>query len=713
MRNGLPILSLILMLPLATGAGDALAQDRLPNMPRYDRYEKLRREIAGSVQRGEVRVNWADDGKTFTFTRDGKNYRYDVAAREAKEDTETGRQTTTRGQQRRAPERGRQFDTVYSADDKLKAFFRDRNVFLSDADGKNERQITTEGSVERRVKYGQASWVYGEELGVREAMWFSPDGKKLAFYRFDESKVPDYHLALDQTKFQTRLDAEAYPKAGADNPEVELYVYDLASGKTTKIDVTFRDPEVAHYVYSVRWSPKGDELLFNRTNRKQNIMEFCAANPTTGAARVVVREEQPNSWTDNSPPIQWLEDQHRFLWISERNGYRNFYLGDLGASPLRAITQHQFDVQSILRVDEKAGRIFYTARSGDNPYKHQLHRVGLDGRGDARLTDPKFHHQISLSPDGRHFVAVSENMQEPPVTRLHGEDGASLAVLAESDLTKFRELSLQVPERIVFKAADGKTDLYGYVMKPSDFDPNKKYPLLVSLYAGPESGSGSERFMTPNPITEMGFLVAWFDGRGTSGRGKAFKDEVYGKLGVVEIDDQAAGVKFLRERAYVDGGRVGVYGTSYGGYAAIMAILRHPDVFQAAVASASVTDWRHYDTIYTERYMGLPWDNENKAGYNEGSAITYVRNLKGRLMLFYGTADNNVHPANTLHLAQALQRAGKSFDMMAGPDQGHTGINQNMMWEYFVEHLILRSPKDQPLRVGWDMRKQRIASRAP
>ena len=202
----------------------------------------------------------------------------------------------------------------------------------------------------------------------------------------------------------------------------------------------------------------------------------------------------------------------------------------------------------------------------------------------------------------------------------------------------------------------------------------------------------------------MGFLVATFEGRGTNGRGKVFKEAVYAKLGVVEIDDQAAGVKALRERAYVDGANVGLYGTSYGGYASVMCLLRHPDVFRAAVASSSVTDWINYDTIYTERYMGLPDAGENKAGYDEGSAMQYAKNLKGKLMLFYGTADNNVHPANTYQLAQALQRAGKSFDMMAGPDQGHAGINQTRMWEYFIDNLILQPAKPgglEKLHAAW------------
>jgi len=681
---------------LALIASNPLAQDRLPQMPRYDRYERLNREMAGAYRAGDAVPTWAEDGSAMSFNKHGKTMRVDLKAMtlaegEAVRNTGTG---TGRTGQRGTPQRGRQFDRVFSADGKLLAFHRDRNVFLANADGSNEIAITTEGNEKDRTKYGIASWVYGEELGVREAMWFSPDGKKLAFYRFDESKVQDYYLTYSQTKIQSTLDVEAYPKAGTPNPEVELWIVDIESKKKTKVDSTFGDPEIGHYVYDVTWSPKGDQLLYKRTNRKQNIMQFCAADRETGASRVIVEEKQPQSWAENHPAIRWLADQESFLWNSERTGFDNIYLGHIDGRPLKPITKHGFEVGAILRVDEAAKEIWYMARSGPNPYLHQLHRTDFDGRTDTRLTDPRFHHTIRISPDGKFFTDTAETYEDPAFSVLRDRSGKELLKLNESDMTKFNALNLQKRERLVFKAADGVTDLYGYLQKPSDFDPSKKYPLIVGVYGGPDSGTSAERFQPPTAMCELGFLVAWFDGRGTQGRGKAFKDAVYGKLGIVEIDDQAAGVKYLAQRPYVDGKAVGIHGTSYGGYASVMAILRHPDVFQAAVASSSVTHWANYDTIYTERYMGLPWEGENKEGYEKGSAMPYARNLKGRLMLFYGTADNNVHPSNTLQLVQALQ--GKSFDMMVGADQGHTGIGNARMLEYFIDALILSKPSVTP-----------------
>jgi dipeptidyl-peptidase 4 len=396
----------------------------------------------------------------------------------------------------------------------------------------------------------------------------------------------------------------------------------------------------------------------------------------------------------NSPPMQYLEDGRRFLWISERTGFRNIYLYDLDGRLLDTVTDHALEVANIVRVDERTRTVWYLARSGDNHMKLQLHRVGLDGSGDRRLTDPAFHHSVSVAPDGRHFVAVSQTHAQPATTRLMDADGRVLDELATSDMTRFDELGLRRVELFTFTAADGATQVHGMLHRPHDFDPAKRYPVLVSVYNGPGSNGARETSTTPNPLTEYGFLVVTLDGRNSSGRGKRALDAIYEKLGVVEIDDIAAGVRALAGRPYADGSRVGIYGTSYGGYAAIMALLRHPDVFHAAVASSPVTDWRHYDTIYTERYMWIP--QENTAGYDAGSAMTYVNDLRGRLMIYYGTADNNVHPSNAMQLIAELQRAGKSFDVMVGPDRGHTAINGERMMEFFIEWLVERRGA-----VGW------------
>jgi dipeptidyl-peptidase-4 len=723
-----PLFAAVLLAALSLAA---TGQDRLKTMPGEDQYQKMLREMQGAYRSGAVFVTWKDGGKAFEYRADGKLYLYDIAAgkAEVKSDAGDGGQPPFRGGGRGGapgqrgggggsrgqsgpppggtgqdalPQppgggmvmRGRQAASANSPDGQFKAFYQNRNLWLADTKGVIEMAITTDGNEKDRIKNGIASWVYGEELSQRSAIWWSPDSKKIAFYRFDESKVPDYYLVTDQTALMTRLNTEPYPKPGNPNPVVDVLVYDLASKKTTKIDVRdgkpFENNVVGHYVYNVRWSPDGKELLFNRTNRKQDIMEFTAADPSTGKCRVIIREEWPASWVENNPTIRYLKNNKRFIWASERTGYRNFYLYDLTGQLIAPLTQHEFEVSNILRIDEDAGYLYYMAHSGDNPMKLQLHRVGLDGQGDTRLTDPAFHHNVDVAPDGKHFIDTIQTHHTPPSSRLVSIDGQVLKELAKSDLTRFDKLGLKRVELLKYKAADGQTDLYGLLHFPSQFDPAKKYPLLVSIYAGPDTNGARETFSTPNPLTEYGFLVATFDSRSAGGRGKKFLDAIYLKLGVTEIDDQAAGVKSLWDRPYLDKQRVGIYGGSYGGFASILCLLRYPDVFQAACASSPVTDYRLYDSIYTERYMGLPQDN--KAGYDAGSALTHVNKLKGRLMIYFGTADTNVHPSNSMQLIRALQRAGKSFDLQIGPDQNHSRISQPRMMEFFIENLVLAKP---------------------
>ncbi len=683
----------VLVIALGLMPMTANAQDRLKTMPGYDQYQKMATQIQGSVRPGTLQVKWLDGGKAFEFRRDGKNFRYDVATRTAAEaEPSTAAGPAPTGRFRGGPERGRQFDSAMSPDGKLKAFYRNRNLWLSDASGGNETAITTEGNEKTRIKYGSASWVYGEELDQNTAMWWSPNGKKLAFYRFDESPVPDFYLQLDQTKLQSKMDIEAYPKAGVANPIADLLVYDLDTKQTVKFDVRdgkpFENSTVGHYVYNVTWSPDGTELLANRTNRRQNIMEFTACNPETGKCRVIIREEWLPSWTENAPAIRYLKDGKRFIWTSERTGFKNFYLYDLSGKLISTLTKHPFEVGNIVRIDEEAGVLYYMARSGDNHMKLQLHRVGLDGKGDKRLTDPALNHSVDVAPDGKHFIDIAQTHNTPPTTRLVDADGKVIEELAKSDTSKFDQLGLKRVELITYKAADGVTDLHGLLHFPSNFDPNKKYPLLVSVYAGPATNGARETFTMPSPLTEYGFLVASLDSRSAAGRGKKFLDAIYMKLGVTEIDDQAAGVRSLWNRPYLNKERVGMYGTSYGGYASAMCLLRHPDVFAAASAGSSVTSWYHYDSIYTERYMWIP--QENKEGYEAGNAMNYADKLRGRLMIYYGTADNNVHPNNSMQLIQALQRANKSFEVQVGPDAGHSGLRQDRMMEFFIENLVMR-----------------------
>ena len=677
--------------PAAAGA-----QDRLQKMPGYDQYRKVEQERTRMLTQGLLRATWKDGGKALEYLKDGKTYRYDVASRKAEAMTEApaGPQRPARGNRpagRAFPgrRRGPQGAPVPSPDGKLQAFIRDRNVWISDAQGGEETQVTSDGSEKARVRSGVVPWVYREELEQGTGLWWSPDSRKVAYYRFDESQVPDYYLALDQTSLQSRPGVEPYPKAGAANPIVDLFVYDVATKKAMRLDARdgkpFDNSVMGHYLYNVSWSAGGKELLFYRMNRRQNVMEFMAADPETGRCRVVVHEEWLPTWVEQSPTRQFLKDGKRFVWSSERTGWRNFYLYDLGGKLLATLTNHSFEAVGVVHVDEDAGLLYYLARSGDNPIKVQLHRVGLDGAGDVRLTNMAYHHSVQMAPDGKHFLDIAQTHDSPPMTCLRDADGHLVIELTRGDANRLKQLGLRPVELFTFTAADGVTNLYGMLHRPSNFDPTKKYPLLVSVYAGPATNGARETFTPPSALAEFGFLVATLDARSAAGRGKRFLDAIYRKLGGTEVDDLAAGVRALGARPYVDKNRVGIFGHSYGGYASALCLLRYPDVFQAASASAPVTDFRLYDTIYTERYMGLPQDN--KAGYDAGSALTYADKLRGRLLVYFGTADDNVHPSNSLQLIKALQRAGKSFDVQVGPDLPHIPISVGRMMEFFIDSL--------------------------
>jgi len=698
--------AMVLFALLFSMSSSLQAQDRLKSMPGYDQYIKMRAQIPGSVKSGAIMATWKEDGKSFDYTFDGKKYTFDVSKKKAIEagDAPAPQQggmqgmrggRAGRGQQAAGmgprPERGRQWTAALSPDHKLKAFYSDRNFWISDSAGTNKFAVTTEGNEKGRVKYGTASWTYGEELAQTTAMWWSPNSKKVAYYRFDESGMPDYFLQYKQLRLYDSVEVEPYTKVGAKNPVVDIFVYDVNTKTKVQIDVRdgkpFDNSVVGHYIYGIEWINDGKELMFHRTNRLQNIMELCAADPATGKVRVIIREEQPQSFTENTPMMQFLKDNNRFIWESERSGFKNYYLYDLTGKLISTLTNLKVEVAGIVKVDEDSKTLYYMARDGQNHMMVQFHKVGFDGKGDKCLTDPAYNHSVTLSPDNKYFIDVAQTHDKPAFTQLVDMKGKVIEVLAKSDLTKFEQMGLKKVEMITFKSKDGKYDLHGMLHFPSNFDPNKKYPVLVSVYGGPGTNAASERFSTPNSLTEYGFIIASFDSRGCAQRGKVLQDEIYGHMGSVEMEDQAEGVKSLWSRPYIDKAHVGIFGTSYGGASSATCLLKFPDVFAAACANSGVYDWRNYDNIYTERTNGLP--DANKAGYDAGNPMNYAKDLKGKLMLYYGTSDNNVHPSNTMMLIQALQRAGKSFEVQVGPDQGHTAVNQDRMMEFFIENLVM------------------------
>jgi dipeptidyl-peptidase-4 len=681
----------------------AAAQSRIKSMPGYERWAEMSPKIASSVKSGAITPTWAADSASFDYMLDGVRWRFDVATLKAERVVDAPGEPAPAGPAAQpaaaaaaapgglvlARGRGREAD-VLAPDGKSRAFSRDYNIWYQPGDGGAERQISFDGGEKQRIRHGVGSYVYLEEFSVSQPVWWSPDGSKLAWMRYDEGKVDDYFLQLDQTKTQSSVLTQAYPHPGGHNPVADLMIFDFATGQTRRMDVRegmpFSNNVIGHYVWNALWTKDVAEILVRRADRLQKTYDIAACDPATGACRSVVRESRPATWAQGGAP-RFLDDGKRFIWTSERNDFRNLYLYDLSGKLLTTLTQHSFDVVDVVKVDEAAGLVWYTARSGDTPMKVQLHRVTLDGRRNVQLTDSRLNHRVELAPDGKHFVDIEQAHDTPPVTRLRDFDGKALATVAASELSQFDALGLEKARQFSFMAADGQTQLHGMMQFPSDFDPSKTYPVLLNVYGGPGSNGLNETFATPSALAEYGFIILRLDARTNAGRGRRVLDQAYQQLGIVEIDDFAAGIRAVSERSYIDASRIGVYGTSYGGSVAALLVMRYPELVQAAVANSPVTDYRLYDTAYSERFLGLP--DQSPAAYDRSAVMTYVAGLKGDLMIYYGTSDDNVHPKNSLQLIRALQTAGKSFEVQVGPDRGHTGMDQTRMMEFFIERLIL------------------------
>lgn len=632
---------------------------------------------------------WAADGKSLVFGLDDQRWALNLGsvqlAASSAEPAAAERPQALPSRPAGTPVRRAEQRTVEpSPDGKWNAVYREGNVWLeSIAEPDNKQQLTTTGSEFHR--FGTCCWVYGEELNQKDAMWWSPDSRKLAWYEVDEAGMKDYHLTVANEELYTTVKTVRYPKAGERNPEVSLWVYDLAAKAARKVSIP---GEPMQYLYNVRYTPGGKELLVNRTGRRQNVLDVLAIDLETLAVRTVLTETQ-DTWQENSPGMQFLSDGERFIWETEANGFRHFQLRHLDGRLLNPLSEvANYPCNRIELVDEAAGYCYYSAFSASNPYNTQLHRVRLDGSDHRQLTSsPLNHTSFDISPTNRFVLAVREQYDVPPSTVVYDETGKELAVLATGNSEAATAAGLAPAEMFSFTADDGKTTIYGVLNKPSNFDPAKKYPLVIDVYGGPESQAFGNRYTPMNPACELGFVIAKIGNRGTVGRGKAFESATYLKLGGPDLADQAEGVRYLSQRPYIDSSRVGIFGHSYGGYMSALAVLKYPEVFQVAVSGAPVTDWRNYDSIYTERYMRTP--QENPEGYAAGACMQFAAQLKGKLLLVHGLVDDNVHPANTWQLGKALHAANKRFDQMIYPEFDHgIGSTYGMLrWEYLLEHL--------------------------
>lgn len=583
----------------------------------------------------------------------------------------------------------------YAPDFSKVAYVKGYDLYIRDAKSGEEEQITFGGTEE--IMNARTDWVYPEELRQSEAFWWSPDGSKIAYLQFNVRAEHEYPLlheinldeeeGIEHYRFKTELEIERYPKAGEENPTVKLFIVNLITRETVEVK-TESTPDV--YLVKMEWRKDGTELLIQRLNRFQNKLELLAADPMSGDIRTILVEED-DAFVRLHNNFRQLDDGDRFTWSSERSGWNHLYMYDFDGNLMATLTGGEWEVASITRIDESKKRIYFTTNTHNGLEAH-FSVVDFDGKNLKQLTSAEGTHSISMDPAGKYYTDRYSSLTVPEKVDLVKADGEVIRNLSTTtlDIERMKQLGLSLPELIRFKAADGITELHGLLYKPAQFDPDKKYPLLVTVYGGPSRGVRNS-FILGHRTAQLGYFVLKQDNRGTTNRGKKYLTETYLKFGQVEIDDQAAGVRQMIERPYMDGSRVGIYGGSYGGYATCMSLLRYPDLFHVGVARAPVTDWRSYDTIYTERYMRTP--QANPEGYRLGSAMTYAENLKGKLLLVHGLVDNNVHIGNTIHLADALQKAGKMFDLMIYPENRHgirgyhrTHLNMLQM-QFFLKHL--------------------------
>ncbi len=574
---------------------------------------------------------------------------------------------------------------TYSHDYSKFAHVKGYDIYVVDTQTKEEKRLTV-GSEEQMN--GRPSWVYPEEFYQRDAYWFSPDDSKIAYLQYNETHVFQYPV-IHELEFETGLELMRYPKAGEENPTLKLFIVDIESGDIEEIPT---NSNADNYIVRPLWKNDGTELTFRRLNRQQNHLEFLAYDLESKTVRTIL-EEREDAYINLHDNFIQLEDGESFIWTSEVDGFNHIYHYNFDGTLINRLTEGDNPVSSIDLVDEENQKVYFSANSNLGLETH-FYVVNFDGSNLTQITEKAGQHSVTINESGEYFTNLFTGFDFPYEAKLYKADGTELQDLLSTNIEKVEEHNLGKPEILMFKSADGSEDLVATVYKPSDFDPNKKYPVVLPLYGGPGYQDVTSTFKNADgyqQMAQLGFIVVRANYRGSGGRGKEFATLHYGKLGTYEIDDYAQVIKEVTKRDYADGSRVGVYGHSYGGYATALLMLRYPDLFHAGVSGAPVTDWRSYDTIYTERYMDTP--QRNKAGYDEGSAMTYAENLQGNLMIIHGTIDNNVHPQNSIMLINALILADKDFDVMFYPGNRH-GIRgqhgqhyRKIRTRYLVEHL--------------------------
>jgi dipeptidyl-peptidase 4 len=568
-----------------------------------------------------------------------------------------------------------------SPDSKTVAFRRGYDLYAVDTASGKETRLTRGGS--ETLRNGTLDWVYPEELDLSTAYWWSPDSKAIVYMQFDTTREPVYPHE-DVLRVRALYEPERYPQSGENNADIHLGVVPASGGPTKWLEVG--DTRNSYLIARAGWMPDSKSAYVIRMNRVQNRLEMLSIGVESGSATTIFKETDPY-WINLKDDVAFLRDGKRFLWTSERDGYRHVYVYSVDGKEVKQATKGPWEVRAVNAVDDKLSRIYYTSTEGSSLETH-LYSVKLDGGDKKRLDNAAGSHTISMGPGASFYLDTVSTLTDPPRTTLHSTDGAELGVYREADRRQQEEFDILPTEIVSFKGPDG-TLLYGKVIKPKGFETGKKYPAIVSVYGGPGVGLPIHNSWSGVSIDQAyahhGYVVWQAENRGGQGRGHGFETPIYRSLGPTELTDQVAGVKFLISMGYVDAARVGIHGWSYGGFMTLNAVLNAPDVFKCGIAGAPVTSWMNYDTIYTERYMGLP--SENPEGYRSTALPAKAKNLKAKLMIVHNFEDDNVLFQNTLQMTDALQLADKQFEFMLYPQKSHgvSGVAARQMNESMLD----------------------------
>jgi dipeptidyl-peptidase-4 len=585
-------------------------------------------------------------------------------------------------------ENGDEVGEDFSPDGRLVAFVRNNNLYVVDVATQKERALTTDGSA--KILNGKLDWVYEEEVygrGNSKGFWWSPDSSKIAYLRIDEAPVKDF-VVVDQIPRHQNIEDTPYPLAGDPNPTVKLGIVSAAGGDTRWADAT-KYPADNLIIARVGWSPDSARVLWQAQDREQTYLDLNQANAADGASTRLF-QEKTKAWIEAVDNPVWLKDGS-FLWRSEQSGWMHIYHYAPDGKLIRQVTNGKWEARSIEAVDEANGYVYFSS-SEHSPIGDQPYRIKLDGTGLTRLVNNDGTHRISLNPGTTLFIDWWSDINTPTQIRLYKTDGTVSRIIDENKVAALAEYKLGKPEFMQVKTRDGFV-MEALMIKPPDFDPSKKYPVLSFTYSGPHAQSvrnswGRDSYMWHQMMAQKGYIIWICDNRSASGKGVESVWPVYKNLGELELRDLEDGVSYLKSQPYVDGTRIGLWGWSYGGFMTSYA-LTHSTSFKVGIAGGTVSDWLNYDSIYTERYMQTP--QHNPEGYKKTSPTAAAANLSGKLLLIHGAIDDNVHLQNTMQLAYELQKADKHFNLMVYPKSRH-GLSDPLLirhWRQMMTDFIL------------------------